>query len=308
MLTQPFVRFDQWSDEIHPHTWLRFADTYTVFEIGEVGARQNFTMPPLYLAVLPNMLSILSRTEDLAYATTAACHPDTKSHPVTDETPLGAAGVNATYLRCDLYNSTYNARFDFVDGAQAVNITTSRAGEDYTFKMLNRVYGPTTVRDSPSAPHCARSDVPYRNHSACFLDLALVETLAFQSMFQAFATLLTGTIQGPLLKRKMETTTNVRSTGLINTKDLAFLSDYGLDRRLSEKDAAVALQQTLWNTPSEMARHISGFASLRKSTNSETTLRDALEEMFRNFTVSLMGSPVLQSVRSGFVVFSSLAC
>ena len=79
---------------------------------------------------------------------------------------------------------------------------------------------------------------------------------------------------------------NIRSTGLVNTKELFYLSDDAITANSNNK--GIALQKAMFNTSES---DTSGLTQLQQSlSTSDTSLQDALEKMFQNFTISLMTS------------------
>jgi hypothetical protein len=100
--------------------------------------------------------------------------------------------------------------------------------------------------------------------------------------------LITGSITLDPTTNGLLDSTSIRSTGLLNTKELYYLTDYALHANTS--DVNPDLQKALSESS---ISEVSGMSRLRQ-TASNQSLQDAIETMFQNLTVSLMSSSALQ--------------
>ncbi|KAI9712451.1 MAG: hypothetical protein M1820_001664 [Bogoriella megaspora] len=274
-----------------------FLDPQSAFNIGMATGGQPHDAI-MYIAVLPNMTDI----RDFSLTSTPhACdlsgwdEVDQFKSPGTPENPLGDVGGNITMLQCQMYNSTYQTNFSYVNEAQIVSIQLSDQDNDKAVPIVNTVRGPgieglgagncSTLNEggSPSDGADLGKD--------CDFDSSLLFQLSYQATLQAFANLLTGNITLSAEesgKNGLLDTTMVRSTSFVDTKELYYLTDYTL--HAVSDPFAPDLQFALQNSTASDA---SGMARLPQNLPSQS-LQDAIETMFKNFTVSLMSSPNLR--------------
>lgn len=213
------------------------------------------------------------------------------------ENPFGEFGEGAATVQCQFFNSSYNVDFEYVNGRQSITIDAPVKGSDppfQTFSSVQQVKVNATNHNQTDS-----SDVAYDIGGRCIstesgpfpvpcdYDPAQLRIISYQGIMEAFANLLAGNVTmpsiGPLAK-----TTRVLSTALLNTKELAFLNDqnsYYLEGFGNGED----LQQAL----AEAGVAVSGIAQGDNSTMSHS-LGSTLEEMFRNYTVSLLSSELLR--------------
>jgi hypothetical protein len=262
---------------------LTFPDPESIFNTG-IGNFSEITQDAImYLAIMPNMLSMTSW--DLGTAP-SACNLDEPD--LTSDNPLGVVGGNVTMLQCQLYNSTYRTKFDYVNGAQTVSIGPIRQGTDTAVPVINFVRGAGSG-DLGSGKCSTLNEVDGDVFGKdCDFDESLLSQLSYQSILQAFATLITGSITLDPTTNGLLDSTSIRSTGLLNTKELYYLTDYALHANTS--DVNPDLQKALSESS---ISEVSGMSRLRQ-TASNQSLQDAIETMFQNLTVSLMSSSALQ--------------
>lgn len=155
-------------------------------------------------------------------------------------------------VECQLYNATYNAHFNNTSGIQNVTLTAVTPGDPIV-----------PVRDT--------GDMTSTNST-------VAQTMAYQSVAEAFEELLFGTIGAELSDNDEATygptlqNTTVMSTILARTKDLAFLGNQIANLSGAAKTTASSRQPVLYDIP----------------------LAAALEELFQNITISLMSKDALE--------------
>jgi hypothetical protein len=263
----------------------------------------------MYVAILPNMIK--ARTMTLS-AEPLAC--SSKSFPnlgITPTNPLGYVGGNVTMLQCQFYNSSYHTEFEYVNGVQSVATSTEVAN---TVPIINVVRGPGRGGPSNSSDYCATLNEvgAYRVNDTgigiygetCEYDPDLLPQLSYQATLQAFTDLITGSITrgstaisnssaGIVSSGSVTLVDNslVRSTELLRTRELNFLSDISLHKQ-TDLDTGPDLQHSLFVSNESQA---SGM-TLNEQDAPTKSLKDALETMFQNFTVSLMSSESLRYV------------
>ena len=244
--------------------------------------RPSANLPPLYLAALPNAFRVGGNY----------C-----SRNRTVEDPLGAVGENATMLKCQSFSSTYYTQYRYSNGDQAVNITVPRQTNDSTVPLNQIVLGPLSRlnRTSHHTPLCRWNFTdPEKFHRQCNYYADLPRELAYQGIFEAFTSLITGMVHFDVFVNLLYSgDCSIRSTGLVNTKELSFLNNYQFKNDTTT--SPFGLQQVLRHSKRPSAMHTSGIAT-QQQPDSNRLLKDTIEKMFQNFTVSLMSSPVFRLV------------
>ncbi|KAI3318895.1 hypothetical protein HD806DRAFT_305268 [Xylariaceae sp. AK1471] len=191
-----------------------------------------------------------------------------------DDDLLGPNGqlADSTILQCELYNSTYHVDFNFVNGEQLINITM---GE--TLNIVDPILFPGTSRfiftdSSESSPNFTQA-----------------EALAYQSVFDAFGRSLVGSVSSSVdTSGALTVNTSILVTTLSETKELAFLSKW--------EDAPAPGSFTDLQSFVELSGDFLKFpgTSVVDNANYSRPLDKAMEDMFRNITIGLMSSQLLQ--------------
>lgn len=212
-----------------------------------------------------------------------------------DQNPLGTVGERAGTVECQLYNSTYRVNFEYVNGLQNVTIDAPVTTSDTPFttfayvgqqQSCNSSYCPTNCfAFQPSASSASFPD-------PCDFDPDIIRAIAYQGIMEAFVNLLSGTIGlpdfGPLTSN-----TSVLGTALVNTNELDFLNDQGSNYLWTDWNTTGGAVDDLQGVLGDVGIDVPGIAQGGTSTPNQS-LSSALEEMFRNYTVSLMSSSLLQ--------------
>lgn len=269
-------------------SFIGFADPQAIFNGGldSIGSADAI----LYIAIMPSMIGV---KHDQYGAEMAACNANQLS--VTSASPLGTLGHDMTMLQCQVYNSTYHTTFDYRNGKQTISTSLLNQEDDSTLAIINSVTGPTA---NTSSIKCAKLDESAENSQSnktnpqvkkCNFDGDLLSQLSYQSVLQAFTMMITGNITLDWNTLGLSDSTNIRSTSLINTNELFYLTDQALSKHF---DGGASLQEMISAT--NMSER-SGMTTSRLEENSTfPSLQDALEELFQNFTLSLMSETRLQ--------------
>lgn len=220
------------------------------------------------------------------------------------ENPFGTFGEGAATVQCQFFNSSYNVDFEYVNGKQSITIEAPVKGSDPPFKTFSSVQ--QVKVNATNHNQTDSSDVAYDIGGRCIstesgpfpypceYDPAQLRIISYQGVIEAFANLLTGNVTLPKMAPLVKTT-KVLSTALLNTKELAFLNDqnsYYLEGFGNGED----LQQAL----AAAGVAVSGIAQGDNLTMNHS-LSSKLEEMFRNYTVSLLSSELLRQVVSMYL-------
>lgn len=180
-----------------------------------------------------------------------------------------------TIFECSLYNATYISNFTYVNGQQNINTKLplqflndvgyiAGAGGVYPFSA--------SWENNGTAP-----DVQNPSYNTTF-----AEMFAYQAVMDAFGMAILGTVANTNVALNAwaldATNTSVMTTVLLQTEELAFLQSVNQDHELSQ-----SMRGGTW--PGD---------SIMTSTNSTMKLKDAIEEAFRNVTLSLIAQYTLQ--------------
>lgn len=213
----------------------------------------------LYVAIFPGMKSFVQR-----YA--------------GGQEKCGTTGVsdqmtNLSILSCELYNASYRTEFTFVNGAQSVTVLNRG--------LNNHVYGVVTTTDNKKS---RSTEYAY--------NVTIIRRLAYQSVFDAFGQILVGGLYTTLASHGLErNTTSIMSTILSETSELAFLENYGSKM---EQGMQESMEWELEHNQGDEGIELT--PSIIDSAPRDTRLhmKDSLEGLFQNITISLMTAPLLQ--------------
>jgi len=199
---------------------------------------------------------------------------------------LASVFSGSTLLKCDLVNSTYTVQFDDTQSGQRVRILNQTMQDLPTLRTSPIFGGPFNGGPVGSAdPNCTPFNAGLgstREHLPCEFHAEDLRLLSYQGISSAFNEVVLGSIRSDYLNVFVNTT--VTKTVLAQTKELANL------QRVSYSN----LQQQIadnrfWPYP-ELVRY-----PLQEARGD---LASTLEELFRNFTVSLLAEPYFQYVSS----------
>jgi hypothetical protein len=198
-------------------------------------------------------------------------------------TGLGSAGCSqeksalndSTILECSLYNATYISNFTYVNGDQNINTTLP-------LQFLNNVgyIGGITGSYPFFVPY---NGTPPDPQDPTSYNTTLAEMFAYQAVMDAFGMTILGTVANKNVGENSwsldATDTSIMTTVLLQTNELAFLQSADQVYELSQ----LGREEIDW--PGD---------SITISDNSTMPLKDALEEAFRNVTLSLIAQYTLQ--------------
>ena len=245
--------------------------------ISDYGNNQNMT---LYLMTMPDQLQVL---DDPTHTTPISCYlldiPGDELWPQWN--------TDSTEIQCQLFNSTYNVDFNYINGAQDISVSTSYSEADNAITTANNVTGPF-AGDYVEFNHCLTLSI---SGTECEFDQKVLTTLSFQAIMDAFSQNLMGTISlkgGTNESLTLNVNSSIMATSLMNTTDLEFLENYIIIQ--DEGTAYPDLQTELTNLNySETQGLLNNYQEVKNQ-----TLALAIEELFRNTVVSMMSSPALQ--------------
>ena len=280
-------------------TSLAFMDPEAIFSFGSLSSISSQNMPTLYFAIMPAMVrsyNMWSGSAGVALSPLACSltsnDPNYNRSGLKPDEPLASLGENMTTMQCQLYDSTYHTEFNYTNGAQSVTVDLINPEQDTTVPLIP--YVQTNGSNTLGVGNCGTLPGGVYEYSVSGFDTDLFSRLSYQAVFQAFAMMMTGNIT--LGDSGFVDSSNIRSTGLLNTKELIYLTDQALYASASSSQGNLQneIGMSNWSEPAGLSRsqHI-------KSTHS---LSDAIETIFRNFTISLMSSAALRYVLSREIV------
>ncbi|PPJ60669.1 hypothetical protein CBER1_03436 [Cercospora berteroae] len=229
-----------------------------------------------FVAVFP---SLMSRDINGESTSSMSCTSPAPSELRT--TLFGPEAVApTTILWCETYTSTHRTEFSFVNGVQEIHVDV------------------TDLSDTPLISENRPCDYLVRESLEdfpCVFNATLLQSLSHQAISHAFAEMVLGKIQWTTYVSggrdlSMEMTSEIASTVLTRSPELAWLRESDLSGR---PDYSPLLQsiQPVWEDGTK-----SKFVGLRNSQRAGTgaPLKDMLEELFLNVTLSLMSEELLQ--------------
>jgi len=271
-------------------TNISWSDPEIIYKIGIGGFHLVKQDAVMYIAVMPAMTYKRQYTLD---SLPIACDLEGGGQATT-ENPLGVVGANVTMIQCQLHNSTYRTKFEYRNGLQTVSVDLPEHGP--TVPIINWVRSAPIGSDKETSSNCTTLNDLDDYGKRCVYNDSLPAQLAYQSILQAFTTLITGQIYLDNTTKGLLDTSYIRSTGLVNTKELEYLTDYGLHLKSSQPEEGrdYPSPDLQWVLSNSNTPGISGISRLQHQGAADQSLQNALETMFQNFTISLMSSPLLQ--------------
>jgi hypothetical protein len=241
-------------------------------------------MASFYVALLPHMLDVytISRIPGLQ-----ACHL-VDDFLLSTETPLDSLGENVTLIQCDLVNSTYTTMFNFVDGSQDVDIQVDKSEEGIeVVRTVNWGHDPKL---------CLQDEDDPTESTDCKFDHSVLWRISYQSVMSAFSSMFTGQVTQNTNLDARNVNTSVTMTSLADTEDFAFLNEDYLGNDESETGWNLQDFMANWNASESQGVTYDNETELNGNSTQRNSLPldEALEQLFQNFTVSLMSLPDLR--------------
>ncbi|KAI0198894.1 hypothetical protein F4808DRAFT_462283 [Astrocystis sublimbata] len=201
-------------------------------------------------------------------------HIVNKIHTLGCSDLFGSNGelTDSTIIQCELYNSTYHSNFSFVNGEQSVDVNIR--------ETLNEV-DPVIVVGTGNGVFADAAGGP--------VNFTKVEALSYQAVFDAFGQGLVGSISSSFDQSgTLTANTSILASTLSETKELAFLSNWG-DAPTAGSFSDLVTWAALNGGPA-----FPGTSVVANAGPYNRSLSEAMEEMFRNITIGLMSSSLLQ--------------
>lgn len=242
-----------------------------------LSARHHSSPASIYLAAMPEMMVTQSFGDHGVLQTCQGL--------LDNESGREYAFNNSAMLQCDLHNTTYSAEVKFINGDQHIAVTPAFSN-DAAMNTVHQVYGPPSYPiGRASGPDC--SPLTLNSERTCTFNSSLISTLAYQAVFQAFTELLVGSIFVSETDFNPAIDTAVQDTTLVDSPELSFLTKA---TTISSWTGQFSLQQSIMSSNGTL------FEGIWKNQSSSTSvpLRNMMEQLFQNVTISLMSSRKLQ--------------
>ncbi|KAF4626926.1 hypothetical protein G7Y89_g11231 [Cudoniella acicularis] len=195
---------------------------------------------------------------------------------------------NATLLRCDLVNTSYSVEFSYSSGVQDIRVSPNMTGNSPIVNASEYFIGPSppglsNISEPANCSSFLANPNPDYIGTPCIFDIDAMRLLSYQGIMAAFNQLVLGTIQHQ--DTSIGTNTTIMKTTLAQTEELAFIRDW------NPSDSQYADLQTTLSSSAGWA--YPGLAN-SKLPDTRGDLKLTLEQLFQNFTISLLTEPYFQ--------------
>lgn len=183
---------------------------------------------------------------------------------------------DATIVECHLTNATYTASFNWTNGIRDMDISVAAPTSDIYY---SNAIDCTRFLYMPDVP--SNFSLSTDLGALSMYNNTIIQRYAYQAVMHAFGQLLAGTISHARVPQ-MDVATTVMNTPVGAVRELNFLRANNSDG-LEVSSFLTRPNSSLWPG-----------VSVPQETNSSSTLRTTLEELFQNITLSLMTAKSLQ--------------
>jgi hypothetical protein len=190
--------------------------------------------------------------------------------------------VDGTMVQCVLFNSTYRASFDYLDGSQTITYSVTTHEE---VEPQGTLLGPNP--DNPHLDPCAKANIdalPEDQRVVCYNNRDALRGLSYIGIMDAVGSNLKGSVSVDGLQH-LNRNSSVLTTSLLNIKDLSFLQKAGAVQLGNDTLQAQVLSSTNLDSKGLVTND---------DEVSALPLHLAVEEIFQKVTISLMSSTSLQ--------------
>lgn len=302
--------FLSWVPRSYPDSQDLFIDrdlpfVFKVSDVSDAGGPPDSSVSTdgpasLFIAVLPETQVFMFTTQDLSTSARNFSYKGWEcpfqiiqklTDPICDDgnTTFAPALVykDSTLLRCDLVNTSYSVEFSYSSGAQDIRISPNMTGNSPIVHASNTFLGHNSPgwSDLSEQANCSsfRANSYDSRYTPCLFDIDAVRLLSYQGIIAAFNQFVLGDIQN--LGDSVNMNTTIMKTILAETKELAFIRDWNPSYG-SYSDLQVLL-------PSGAGWAYPGLEN-SKLPDTRGDLKSTLEQLFQNFTISLLAEPYFQ--------------
>jgi hypothetical protein len=196
---------------------------------------------------------------------------------------------NATIIKCQLMNATYSPSFNWTNGIRNLDVNRTTSTETVSYQQDVDCTRFLYTQDVYTADNYTGNAQENISRPLSDYNNTIVRNFAYQSVMQAFGNILKGSISFPSFPNGLVVATSVMNTVLGATRELSLLQNNTAD----DATSLASLGPQVWPG-----------VSIEMRTNNTSDLRTALEDIFQNITMSLISSPLLQSVIPEALVFN----
>lgn len=258
--------------------WVRDLSTQDIAPFQATSNRSNasFTWTP---GDVPN--------PDLLFGT----FPELYGELLTPVDRPNASNIGDNVYHCQFRNAKYHVAFNYTGGTQDVRINSiDDAAGDQPIAIHQSTAGPSAAclywsHDLYTTGYCSECC------NLCEWDSIPFSGLSYQAIVDAFLQNIKGRIYSAIqysYRAEKQTTiadSRILSTALGQASDLAFLAN--------PKTDVLSLSSAWYQDSDHLVPAVQGLITHSQATSS-LTLSNMMEDLFTNFTVSLMSSPALQ--------------
>lgn len=245
----------------------------------------------LFTAVIPAMWDNVNMP---SHAITGACQRAADAWDSNTTWPKLLAEsfpANSTQLfKCTFKNVSYVADFEYRNGAQSIDLTVVETGNDV--EPRDCITGPSSATNGVGNYDQMWEEMTRANCSTlntgdqrCQFDPAVLQTLSYQGVINAFVDLVRGTIGFDGFFTHIAYASDISTTSLMDSADLAFARDW--------ESTLVQAPDLPGAMSSQAGEKYIGLANYNPP-HSRGSLRSEMETMFQNITISLMSNSLLQ--------------
>ena len=200
---------------------------------------------------------------------------------------------NSTLLRCDLVNTSYSVEFSYSNSAMDLRISPNMTDKSPIVNASSFFIGPQTPGlrtggfNTSEPVNCSLFQthfIPEDNSTLCVFDIDAVRLLSYQSVMAAFNQLVIGAMQNQIEFVSVNTT--IMKTILAETNELAFIRHWNYRDIDNDEDLQTSiLKSGGWAYPGLVSSELP---------ETRGDLKSTLEQLFQNFTISLLAEPYFQ--------------
>ena len=213
---------------------------------------------------------------------------------------VAIAFENATLLQCDLVNTSYSSDFEYSNGQQVIRLRPDTMRSPAVVNGSAQFIGPNG--DSPQLTDCGsfrvdeNADPSGSGYEApnisqdCDFDLSALRLLSYQGIMAAFNQVIVGSSQRKYdsSTQTISANTTIMRTVLADTEELAFMRDWAPSSYGSS--GSDDLQTLVANSSAKVFQGLTG----ERLFGTRGALKSTLEELFLNYTISLLAEPYFQ--------------
>ncbi|KAK5165936.1 uncharacterized protein LTR77_008860 [Saxophila tyrrhenica] len=266
------------------------SSTATILPPPMLGDHLSFGRPAtLMLAVMPGLFS--NSVEMPSHIIPAGCAWQSSSYSGFSEVVLS----DATFIECQVFNTSLSAKFEYVNGGQQVVVTRNQKPDDLPLLPIEQVTGPMNPTNGGNDFQIGLDEIKNASCSTlnlsgeqCLFQPEVLRVWSYQAVVDAFNRLVQGTIglDTSSISPGIDPQTNLLGTILQNSNELAFLQGYDIRADSTIPSLSALVDASLGSEYEGLFNNATILDHLPLAT--------ALEKLFQNITISLLSDKILQ--------------